>query len=86
MWHVYILECEDGALYTGVTDDLKRRIKEHQSGVAHYTSYNRPVKILHTEPFPIKQDAEAREQQLKGWTRAKKLALAKRDFVLLKKL
>ena len=86
MWHVYILECENQSFYTGVTDNLKRRLKEHKSGVAHYTSYNRPNKILYTESFSIKQEAVAREKQIKGWTRAKKLALAQGDFALLKKL
>lgn len=86
MWQVYIIECSDNALYTGITNDLKRRFKEHQSGVTHYTSYNRPGKILYTESFPNKFEAAAREKQIKGWTRVKKLALIKGDLQLLKKL
>ena len=69
-----------------MTDNLKRRLKEHRSGVGHFTSYNPPTKILYSESFPNKFEAAAREKQIKGWTRAKKLALAQRDLVLLKKL
>ena len=85
-WVVYIIECSDKALYTGITNDLKRRFKEHSSGVGHFTSYNRPAQLIHTESFPNKFEAAAREKQIKGWTRAKKLALAHKDLVLLKKL
>jgi predicted GIY-YIG superfamily endonuclease len=85
-WHLYILECKDKSLYTGITNDLKRRLKEHKSGVSHFTSYNRPTKIIHTEHFSTKFEAAAREKQIKGWTRAKKIALAKGDLALLKRL
>lgn len=85
-WYVYILECTDKSLYTGMTDKLERRFKEHKSGTAHFTSYNRPTQILHTESFPTKEEAAKREKQIKGWTRVKKIALAKGDLALLKKL
>ena len=78
-WDLYILECEDKSLYTGITNNLKRRFKEHKSGAGHFTSYNRPAKLIHTESFPDKFEAAAREEQIKGWTRAKKTgASAKR--------
>jgi putative endonuclease len=72
MWYVYILECQDGSLYTGVTTDLKRRLKEHRAKTTHYTSYNPPVRIVYTESFLQKGAAFKREAQIKGWSRAKK--------------
>ena len=52
MWYVYILECRNKALYTGVTNNIERRFKDHQAGNGgHYTSYNRPKKILYKEEF-----------------------------------
>jgi putative endonuclease len=78
VWYVYMLKCQDGAIYTGVTDDMERRFKEHASGKGGpYTNYNRPKEILYKEPFESKIKAEEREQQIKRWSRAKKLALAK---------
>jgi putative endonuclease len=86
MWYVYIVECEDGKLYTGLTDDVERRFKEHQHRGEHFTSYNNATKLLYIEEFNDKHTAAKREQQLKGWTRRKKLALIDSDFILLKKL
>jgi len=86
MHYLYIIECKDGKLYTGITDDVNRRLREHQRDGSHFTSYNPAVRLLHKEPFPNKHLAAKREKQIKGWTRAKKIALSNRDFELLKKL
>ena len=86
MWHVYIIECEDGKLYTGMTGNIDRRLKEHHYRGSHFTSYNHAVKLLFKEPHQDKHTAAKREKQIKGWTRAKKLALAEGDLALLKKL
>ena len=87
MWYVYILECTDGSLYTGVTDNIQRRFEEHCSGKGgHYTANNRPVKILYTESWANRLLAEQREQQIKKWSRAKKFALIQSDIFKLKKL
>lgn len=75
MWHVYILECKNGSLYTGVTTDVRRRFKEHQNKSARYTSYNPPTQIVHTEAFPSKSDAFRREAGIKRLPRKMKLAL-----------
>ncbi len=76
MWYLYIAECRDKALYTGITDNIDRRLNEHKTGKGgHYTSCNRPEKILYTEEFKDKSQAENREQQIKRWSRAKNLAL-----------
>ena len=86
-WYMYILECQDGALYTGITDDIQRRFEEHSTKKGgHYTSCNLPVRIIYSEIFLNKFEAAKREKQIKGWTRVKKLALANNDLVSLKKL
>jgi putative endonuclease len=74
-WQVYILECKNGSLYTGMTTDMDRRYKEHCRGSSRYTSYNPPVKILYTEYQPGRPEALKREFQIKSWTRKRKLAL-----------
>jgi predicted GIY-YIG superfamily endonuclease len=87
MWYLYIAECYDKALYTGVTNNITRRFKEHQSGNGgNYTSYNRPAKILYTEEFIDRIDAVHREQQIKRWSKAKKLVLIGGDKNKLKNL
>jgi len=75
MWLVYILECKDGSLYTGITNNLERRIREHHKKTTHYTSYNPPLKVVHKEPFSTKSQALKREAQIKSWSRSEKLAL-----------
>jgi putative endonuclease len=86
MWHVYILECKNKLLYTGTTNDVERRFREHLKKTSHYTGYNPPSKILYTESFPTKTQALKRERQIKGWTRRKKLALIAGGLDLLKEL
>ena len=75
MWILYILECEDGKLYTGITENLQRRLKEHTHKGSHFTSYNPVVDLLYTEAYTNRVDAEGREAQCKRWSRAKKIAL-----------
>lgn len=73
---VYILRCSDGSYYTGHTDDLERRIAQHQSGaIAGYTHDRRPVELVFSETFPDRIDALEREHQIKDWSRKKKEAL-----------
>ena len=87
MWLVYILKCKNGDLYTGITDNLKRRFKEHISGKGGYfTKSFGAEEILFSEQQPDKSSALKREAQIKGWTRKKKLTLIKGDLELLKKL
>jgi len=87
MWKVYILECKDGSLYTGITDNLQRRFEEHQTGKGgKFTHAFKVDKVLYSEPYGSKNEALKREAQIKGWTRKKKLALIKGDAELLKKL
>ena len=86
-WYVYIVECEDKSLYTGMTGNLERRFQEHSTKKSGwYTSYKAVLRLVYSEEFARKSDAAKREKQIKGWTRAKKLALSKGDSVLLKKL
>jgi putative endonuclease len=80
---VYMLRCADDSYYVGSAtgDDLKRRVAEHQSGTYQgYTSSRRPVTLMWSEHFRQIADAIAVERQIKGWSRAKKEALAKGDW------
>ncbi len=85
MWYVYMLKCQNGAIYTGVTEDIERRLKVHTLGKGgHYTNYNRPREVLHKEPIKDRLEAEQRERQIKRWSRVKKLALIAGDKSELK--
>jgi len=78
MWHVYILKCGNGNLYTGITDNLERRFKEHARGKGgHFTKAFGAEKILYSEQCPDKSSALKREARIKSWTRSDKLALVK---------
>ena len=86
-WFVYILECADQSLYTGMTSNITRRLEEHNSHRGgHYTRCFGQVKLLWSEEHPDQFSAAKRERQLKGWTRLKKLALIEGNLILLKKL
>ena len=87
MWYLYITKNQNGAFYTGITTNLDRHLKDHQRGKGgKYTKRNRPEKILYTERFPSRVQAEARERQIKRWSRAKKIALVNGDLNELRHL
>lgn len=72
-WSVYIIRCRDGKLYTGITNNLDRRLKDHNGGKScKYTASRRPVTLIYSEPLPDRSAALKREAQIKGWTRKKK--------------
>jgi putative endonuclease len=76
-WTVYILECKDTTLYVGSTNDVEKRLREHnhrKSG-ARYTKTRRPVVLRYTERFPTMGEARKREAALKRLTRRAKLEL-----------
>lgn len=76
MNYTYMLECADGTLYTGWTNDLQKRVKMHNSGKgAKYTRSRLPVKLVYAEPHEEKSEAMRREQQIKLLSRKQKLAL-----------
>ena len=84
-YYLYILQCTNGALYTGITNDLERRFKEHFSGKGcKYTIANHPEKVRYTETFNNRSEASKREAQIKKWSRTKKLALIKDHKGILK--
>ena len=88
LYTVYILECADMSYYVGVTNDIDRRLWEHQSGTDHkaYTYRRRPLKLVFQEHFQDVNQAIAFEKQVKGWRRAKKEALINRQWHLLPEL
>ncbi len=89
MYYVYILRTSTNTLYTGQTNDIKRRLKEHQdktSKSARYVRYFDLFKLVYQETFETRSEAMKREWQLKHWSRAKKEALINGDIQLLKKL
>ncbi len=78
MYYVYIIECNGGALYTGITTDVNRRFQEHRSGKGGaYTRANKAKKLLYTEKCKNRSSALKREAEIKRLPRAKKLALIK---------
>ena len=79
-YFVYILECNDGSLYTGITKDLNKRLDEHNSNDkgAKYTKARRPVKLLYEESSENRSTASKREYKIKQFTRLKKLQLIKK--------
>jgi putative endonuclease len=75
-WYFYILRCSDRSFYSGITNNLEERLREHNSGVgAKYTKTRLPVELLYFEEFPDKSSACKREIEVKGWRKEKKKAL-----------
>lgn len=78
MYTLYIIECADKSLYTGITTDLARRFKEHQSGKGgHYTRAHKPVRIVHSEVHANRSQASVREAAVKKLSHEEKLRLAR---------
>lgn len=78
-WFVYMVECRDGSLYTGITNDLERRVHQHNEGTAsRYTRSRRPVVLRYREPCDGRSQALIREFSLKLMTPAQKRELVAR--------
>ncbi len=76
MWHVYILQTQSGPLYTGITNDLVRRMKEHQEGKgSHFTRAFKFSKLLYQRACRTRSTALKREAAIKNLTREEKLKL-----------
>ena len=73
LWTVYILRCKDRTLYTGITKDLKRRVKQHNDGKASkYTQSRRPVNVDYKEKKMGRANALVREAEIKQYSKGKK--------------
>ncbi len=77
MYYLYILKCADSSLYTGITVDLERRIREHNSSMlgAKYTASRRPVRIVYSKKYRNRSAASKAEARIKALSREEKLKL-----------
>ncbi len=79
-YYVYIMSSKSGVLYIGATNDLERRVLEHKKGLFDgFTKKYRVTRLVYVEEFDGPSDMVARERQLKGWTRKRKLQLIHRQ-------
>jgi putative endonuclease len=77
-WHVYILKCGDGTLYTGIATDVKRRLAEHRAGTgAKYTRGREPLRLAYTQRLANRSRALKREMEIKQLSRRQKLQIIK---------
>jgi putative endonuclease len=85
-YYVYILKCSDGSYYTGVTNNMEKRLLEHNNddSVTSYTSKRKPVELVYHQQFNDINKAIELEKQIKGWSRRKKEALINEDWEKLK--
>ena len=76
MWFLYIATFKNGKLYTGITVDLVRRIKQHNEGIGAKSLRGKgPVELLYTEEYTTNALAAKREREIKGWSHSKKVKL-----------
>lgn len=76
-WYVYILKCQDETLYTGITTEVTRRVKEHNEAKigAKYTKVRRPVQLIYHETYQSRSEAARREVEIKKLSRPEKQRL-----------
>lgn len=80
-FYVYILKCNDGSFYTGHTDNLEKRIAEHQAGSYQgYTAKRLPVTLVFVEEFGSRTEALEAERKIKTWNRKKKETLSEKGW------
>lgn len=76
MWFLYLLRCADGSLYTGITTDPQRRLREHNAGQGGaYTRARRPARLVYQEARLDRSSALKREYEIKEWSRIRKNSL-----------
>jgi putative endonuclease len=87
-YFVYIIKCSDDSYYTGITNNLHRRLNEHNSGrnPGSYTATRRPLELVFALEFKYVNNAIAFEKQVKGWSRKKKEVIIQNNWEALKKL
>lgn len=87
MFWVYILRCADDSYYTGHTDNLEHRVGQHQIGeYESYTATRRPVTLIWSQGFSSREEALTAERQIKGWSRKKKEAMMRDDWMEVSRL
>lgn len=83
----YMLHCRGGYFYVGHTDDLERRVAQHKMGTfPGFTADHQPVEYVWSQEFVTREEAKAAEKQVKGWSRAKKMALIRGDWARISAL
>jgi predicted GIY-YIG superfamily endonuclease len=83
----YMLHCRGGYFYVGHTDDLERRIAQHKMGMfPGFTADHLPVEYVWSQEFVTRDEAKTAEKQVKGWSRAKKMALIRGDWARISAL
>ena len=86
-FHVYLLRCVDGSIYVRHTDDLEARLAAHRARrYCGYTARRLPVALIFSAEFGARDEAFRAERRIKGWSRAKKLALARGDWAAVEKI
>ena len=85
-WYLYILLCDQKTFYIGITSNVEKRLNKHKSKGSFFTKKFSDIKLIYTERYRTKEEAQKREKQLKGWTHAKKKALINKNINLLTKL
>src|SRR6266851_4282037 len=87
-FYLYILKCNDGSFYIGHTDNIEKRMSEHNLGLIDkcYTKNRRPVELIFLQIFDTRDDAFCAERKIKGWSRKKKEAFIKGDWQEIKRL
>jgi putative endonuclease len=82
-WFVYIVKCSDGSFYTGISNNLEHRLRQHNGeivGGAFYTRNKRPVKLIYTEEYGTHLEAARREVEIKKMTRAEKVIIVEKGI------
>lgn len=77
MWTVYLLLCDQKIVYTGITNNLNKRLKQHNGKLSTYTKKFSDLKLIYTEDYKTETEAAKREKEIKGWNKNKKLELIK---------
>ncbi len=87
-YYVYVVQCSDGFYYTGITNDVDRRVFEHNEGLnkSCFTYKRRPIVLKYYEHFKNIKAAIEWEKQVKGWSRKKKEALFENDYKQIQEL
>jgi predicted GIY-YIG superfamily endonuclease len=87
-FRVYILRCADGRYYTGHTDNLEKRIGEHETGAipSCYTFKRRPLQLIFSKDCATREEALSAERQIKGWSRKKKEAMMQGNWAEVSRL